>query len=61
MVNVKEMSDTTKECPTVISDSGPVRIGSLSPAFPPVRGPATKSEAGTVRIGSIAPAFPPVR
>jgi hypothetical protein len=53
---------STKESPTVISDSGRVRIGSASPAFPPVRGtPANTSDAGTIRMGSASPAFPPVR
>ena len=37
MANVKESSVSTKENPTVISDSGRVRSGSLSPAFPPLR------------------------
>jgi hypothetical protein len=39
-----------------------VRIGSVSPAFPPVRGrPANSSDTGKVRIGSVSPAFPPTR
>jgi hypothetical protein len=53
---------STKESPTVISDGGRVRIGSVSPAFPPVRGrPPNTSDTGKVRIGSVSPAFPPVR
>jgi hypothetical protein len=53
---------STKERPTVISDSKRVRIGSASPAFPPVRGrPANTSDTGKIRIGSASPAFPPVR
>ena len=41
MANVKGISVSTKEDPTVISDSGSVRIGSISLAFPPV---PTKSD-----------------
>ena len=53
---------STKESPTVISDSGRVRIGNSSPAFPPARGgPANTGDAGKIRIGSVSPAFPPVR
>jgi hypothetical protein len=45
-----------------ISDNGKVRIGSFSPAFPPVRGrPANTSDTGKIRIGSFSPAFPPAR
>ena len=44
-----------------VSDSGKVRMGSLSPAFPPVRGPATTSDTGKVRIGSLSPAFTALR
>jgi hypothetical protein len=61
MANVKGISVTTKENPTVISDSGKIRIGSIAPAFPPGRGPSAIGDAGKLRIGSIAPAFPPVR
>jgi hypothetical protein len=52
---------STKESPTIISDSGRIRIGSMSPAFPPARGPAATSDTVKVRIGSMSPAFPPVR
>jgi len=52
----------TKESPRVVSDSGQVRMGSASPAFPPVRGgPANTSDTEKMRIGSASPAFPPVR
>ena len=62
MANVKDSRQpSAKENPTVISDSGWVRIGSMSPGFPPVRGPATTGDTGKVRIGSVSPAFPPVR
>jgi hypothetical protein len=56
------ISVSTNETPTVTSDSGRVRTGSLSPAFPPVRHtPANPSDTGAVRIGNMTPAFPPVR
>jgi hypothetical protein len=62
MANVKGISVTTKQSPTVISDSGRVRIGNTSPAFPPARSkPANISDAGNVRIGNTSPAFPPVQ
>jgi hypothetical protein len=61
MANVKIIAASTQKQPTGISDSGPVRIGSVSPAFPPVRGrPASSSDTGKVRIGSVSPAFPAV-
>jgi len=49
-----------REFPTVISDSsGLVRIGSLSPAFPPVRSkPANTDDTGKVRMGSLSPGLP---
>ena len=51
-----------RETPTVISDSAKIRIGSMSPAFPPVRGrPANSSDTGKVRIGNLSPAFPALR
>jgi hypothetical protein len=63
MANVKDSRQlSAKESPTVISDSGRLRIGNLSPAFPPVRGkPANISDTGKVRIGNLSPAFPPLR
>jgi hypothetical protein len=55
--------DVREEMPPVISDSGKVRIGDFTPAFPPpVRGTPTKiSDTGKVRIGDFSPAFPPLR
>jgi hypothetical protein len=57
-----------RELPTVIfdnkdvSDSGKVKIGNLSPVFPPLRAkPANVGDAGKVRLGNFSPAFPPVR
>lgn len=62
MAKVKGISVSAEENPTVISDSGSVRMGSVSPAFPPVRGkPGNSSDARKVRMGSVSPAFPPVR
>jgi hypothetical protein len=44
-------------------DSGRVRIGTVSPTFPPVRGdtPATLADSGQVRMGTVSPTFPPAR
>lgn len=51
-----------RENPAVISDSGKVRIGDMSPSFPPARGkPANASDSGKVRIGDMSPSFPPLR
>jgi hypothetical protein len=50
-----------RETPTVIFDSAKIRIGSMSPAFPLVRGPANTSDTGKVRIGNLSPAFPALR
>jgi len=52
-----------REIPPVISDSGKIRIGAFSPAFPPpVRGtPRNISDKGDVRMGAFSPAFPPLR
>jgi hypothetical protein len=52
-----------REIPSVISDSGKVRVGNFTPAFPPpVRGiPAHVSDSGKVRVGNFSPAFPPLR
>ena len=48
----------SQNTPTVIFDSGTVRIGALSPAFPAARsGPANASDT-KVRIGALSPAFP---
>jgi hypothetical protein len=62
MAKAKDSQVRTKESPAGISDSGRVRIGDASPAFPPVRGaPANTSDSGKIRIGSASPAFPPVQ
>ncbi len=45
-----------------IKDNGRVRIGTVSPAFPPVRpAPANVADPKRVRMGTVSPAFPPVR
>jgi len=51
------------EMPPVISDSGKIRMGAFSPAFPPpVRGaPSNISDKGNVRMGAFSPAFPQLR
>jgi hypothetical protein len=48
-----------REIPAAISNSGKVRLGSLSAGFPPVYGqPANTSDTGKVRLGNMSPAFP---
>ena len=62
MAKVKDSHVSTKETPAAVSDSGRVRIGNSSPAFPPVRGrPSNISDTGKVRVGNTSPAFPPVQ
>lgn len=59
--NVKEIS-AVKMSPPAIKDHGTVRMGLVSPAFPPVRAtPANVADGEKVRIGLVSPAFPPVR
>jgi hypothetical protein len=56
------ISDSMAKQPAVISDNGRVRIGDLSPGFPPVRGrPADTADSRKVRIGDLSPGFPPLR
>jgi hypothetical protein len=51
-----------RETPAVIADSGKIRIGDVSPAFPPARGrPGNISDTGKVRIGDLSPSFAPPR
>ena len=48
--------------PPAIKDDGRVRMGYVSPAFPPVRAaPEKVSDSGKVRVGYVSPAFPPPR
>jgi len=58
---VKEIS--TVKIPTpAIKDQGTVRMGLVSPAFPPVRAtPANLADGEKVRIGLVSPTFPPAR
>ena len=43
-------------------DSGKVRMGTLSPSFPPVRArPVNLADSGRLRMGTLSPTFPPVR
>lgn len=54
---MKGTVDVRQIPPTAISDSGRIRIGSLSPAFPSA---LATSDAGKIRMGSMSPALPPV-
>lgn len=43
-------------------DSGKLRIGTLSPTFPPVRArPANLADSGRLRMGTLSPTFPRIR
>jgi hypothetical protein len=43
-------------------DNGKVRMGTLSPSFPPARNtPANTADTGRLRMGTLSPTFPPVR
>jgi hypothetical protein len=45
-----------------IADNGKVRIGDMSPNFPPPRTtPGAAEDSGKVRIGDMSPGFPPPR
>jgi hypothetical protein len=63
MANVKTgIIVSAKESASVISDSGRVRIGDMSPSFPAVREkPSHVSDSRRVRIGDMSPSFPPLR
>jgi len=40
-------------------DNGKVRMGTMSPDFPPVRNkPARVADSGRLRIGTMSPTFP---
>jgi hypothetical protein len=59
--NVKDISAVKIPTPA-IEDHGTVRMGLVSPAFPPVRAtPANLTDGEKVRIGLVSPAFPPAR
>jgi hypothetical protein len=55
--------DEVVKVPTpAIKDDGRVRMGMVSPAFPPVRArPANVADNGRIRMGMVSPSFPPVR
>ncbi len=58
---MKEISNVKMPAPA-IKDDGLVRMGLVSPAFPPVR--TTRSDvadSGKVRIGLVSPSFPLAR
>jgi hypothetical protein len=58
---VKEIS-TAKIPSRNIKDDGKVRLGVMSPTFPPVRSePGNVEDGGKVRLGVMSPMFPPVR
>src|SRR5262245_8050162 len=43
-------------------DSGKVRMGTMSPTFPPVHTkPANLTDGGRLRMGTMSPSFPPGR
>jgi len=43
-------------------DDGKVRMGLMSPTFPPARNkPANVADIGRLRMGTLSPTFPPVR
>jgi len=45
-----------------IMDDGKMRMGTMSPSFPPVRAkPANLTDDGRLRMGTMSPMFPPVR
>jgi len=54
-------TDKVFRAPTpAIRDAGMVRMGFVSPAFPPVRStPANVADNGNVQMGFVSPAFPP--
>jgi hypothetical protein len=43
-------------------DSGKIRIGTLSPTFPPARAkPDNVADSGRLRMGTLSPTFPRTR
>ena len=45
-----------------IQDTGKLRIGTMSPTFPPVRvAPADLADSGRLQMGTMSPTFPPAR
>jgi len=59
---MKTITADVHAIPPSIADSGKVRVGNISPAFPPVVPTPTKvADSGKMQIGNISPAFPPRR
>lgn len=61
---MKELSaEKLVSTPTpAIEDNGKLRIGTLSPSFPPVHAkPAAVADSGRLRMGTLSPTFPPAR
>ncbi len=57
-----ETHESAKSPRPETKDRGLIRMGSLSPSFPAVRGtPASVADIHKTRIGSMSPDFPPVR
>jgi len=58
-----DINEVTSRTPArEIDDKGKVRIGDMSPGFPPLRTtPAATKDSGRVRIGDMSPGFPPPR
>jgi hypothetical protein len=56
-------TDEVVKVPTpAIKDDARVRIGNMSPSFPPVRArPVKVADNGQIRMGMVSPHFPPVR
>jgi hypothetical protein len=60
-LSMKGTVDVRQIPPAVISDSGKVRMGNFTPAFPPVRRELPNiNDNGKVRMGNFTPAFPPL-
>jgi hypothetical protein len=60
LVTIMKEFGTVKIPTPEIKDDGKVRMGMVSPAFPPVHTePANVADSGKVRIGMVSPAFPP--
>ena len=46
----------------VAEDDGKLRMGAMSPSFPPVRDkPANLADSGRLRMGAMSPMLPPSR
>jgi hypothetical protein len=55
-------NQTTVRETSEIQDCGKVRIGDMSPGFPPPRTtPLIAKDSGKVRMGDMSPSFPTVR